>query len=183
MSNPPQDNSRIPLIRQVPPISVASPSELRPRTPGDVRWYRPSLGETMQLMGWRWIYFIPAALMLVSLFLLPWQMWLLQFFVLWWKLAVIAVVLPTGYALNVAKHILRSRKEPFCIHCGYELTGLVDDHICPECGERYTFRLIEEYKRDPQWFIKRYHMHQDIPIRDVPFEAGKSAKRKSRDGT
>ena len=183
MSDPPADNSRTPLVKQVPPTSVASPAELRPRTPDDVRWYRPSLADTARLLGWRWIYFLPAAMLLVLLFLLPLQFALSQLIFVWWKLAVIAVVLPAGHALKLARNVLRTRQEPFCIHCGYNLSNLPDNHVCPECGEPYTFRVIEEYKRDPAWFIQRYQMHGEIPVRDVPFNAGKSSRPRSRDGT
>ena len=177
------DDSKTPLVKRVPPPSVASPSELRPRDAGQVRWYKPTIEETLTLMGWRWVYFLPALAMIVSLFLIRWHIWLWQFMIVWWKLAVIAVVLPTGYAINTAKHIIRSRKEPFCIHCGYDLTGLPDNHTCPECGESYEFRIIEEYRRDPDWFIQRYQKHGEIPRADVPFQARRSTRKKSRDGT
>lgn len=102
---------------------------------------------------------------------------------IWWKLIPIAVVLPASYVINVSRHILRSRKGPFCIHCGYTLMGLPDHHTCPECGETYSFATIEEYRRDPNWFIRRYTMHRELPRRDEPFMAGIPKRPRSRDGT
>src|SRR3954462_2260124 len=139
MSMPPND-SHLPLVKRVPPPSVASPSELRPRDPRDVRWYKPTISETMRLMGWRWIYFAPAAGLIMLLFLSPTAVLLSNLVFVWWKLLTIAVVVPAGIAIGIAKNIIRQRTEPFCIHCGYELTTLPDNHVCPECGEPYTFR-------------------------------------------
>ena len=172
-----------PAIEQLPPTSVASPSELRPRNASDMRWYKPSLGQTLQLLGWRWVYFLPAAVMILALGFGLSHLWFLPLLIGSWKLMVIAIVVPTGYAIKNAKDILRNRKEPFCIHCGYDLSGLPDNHTCPECGESYNFRLIEEYKRDPQWFIDRYYKHRELPPVEAPFEARISKRPRSRDGT
>ena len=99
----------------------------------------------------------------------------------------ILVALPTIAAMNAAAHAIRNRKEPFCIHCGYDLTGLPDNHICPECGRQFSHRLIEEYRRDPNWFIERYKSRALVPVAEAPFPAGQvsstSKRRKSRDGT
>jgi hypothetical protein len=174
-----------PLVERIPPPTVASPSELRPRDPTDIRWYKPGFEETLKLMGWRWMYFLPAVGLLARVFLVPIQVWLTQIVFVYWKLLLIAVVLPCIVFVNTAKHIIRKRTEPFCIHCGYDLTSLPDNYICPECGERFSHRVIDEYRRDPHWFIERYKRQGEIPMRDVPFEARKSSgkKKRSRDGT
>src|SRR5262245_33824558 len=177
------DDSRLPLIERIPPPSVASPSDLRPRDAANVRWYRPTFAQAAWLLGWRWVYFVPAGLLLLLVAFASWHVWLLQLVLLWWKVMVIVVILPTTYAINLARPALRSRQEPFCIHCGYDLTGLGDNHVCPECGEPYTFRVIEEYKRDPEWFIKRYQMQQGLPPKELPFAAKASTRPRSRDGT
>jgi hypothetical protein len=107
-----------------------------------------------------------------------------QFVIYWWKLEVFAVALPITLAIGASKNIVARRKEPFCIHCGYELTGLPDHHNCPECGRPFCFAIIDEYRRDPHWFIERYNKRHEIPRADVPFQAGAvRSKRKSRDGT
>jgi hypothetical protein len=129
------------------------------------------------------LLFLPAAGLIAMLFLMPWYAFMSNVFVLWWKLLVPAVVLPAAYAFSLASHSIRQRKEPFCIHCGYDLSGLPDNHTCPECGEPYSWRIIDEYRRDPDWFIERYKKRNDIPAADVPFEARPSARKRSRDGT
>src|SRR5947208_142241 len=183
MSQPPEDFRR-PLTECVPPPNLASPSELRPRDPADVRWYKPGFEETLKLMSWRWIYFLPAIAMVLVLFALPRQLLFSQLIYVWWKILLIAVALPIGAFINAAKNIVRIRTEPFCIHCGYDLTNLPDNYICPECGEQYSHRVIEEYRRDPHWFIERYKKRGEIPAVDVPFAAGAvTRKKKSRDGT
>ena len=50
-----------------------------------------------------------------------------------------------GYGLRRAA---QARREPFCIFCGYNLTGLPDHYRCPECGRPYTWQMIEEYRAD-----------------------------------
>jgi hypothetical protein len=151
----------LPPIPPPPPAALqalASPQQLRPRDPHDVRWYRPSFFEALRRMGWRLIFFAPALLMLGLLLMIPFHLWAIQILVIGWKLALLAVVLPSMYAVRSAMEVLKQRKEPFCIHCGYDLSGLPDDHTCPECGEYYNFAVIAEYKRDPAWFIQRYRM-------------------------
>src|SRR3954464_9910591 len=110
------DDSDLPLNERLPPPNLASPGQLRPRDPKDVRWYKPGLSETLGLMGWRIIYFLPAVVLVGLLVLAPRQVfWPLV--LVGWKLIIPAIVLPSGYALNVARNILRTRPEPFCIHC------------------------------------------------------------------
>src|SRR5690348_13503520 len=102
------------------------------------RWYLPTWGERLALMKWRLLYFVPLLVMLTLLVFIP-------FVVLYlWKLLVIAVVVPLTAAANTAKNAIRLRKEPFCIHCGYDLTGLPDGHLCPECGIRFSWAEIDD---------------------------------------
>ena len=106
----------------------------------------------------------------------------------WWigfKWIVMLAALPVVAAGNVIRKAAANRKEPFCIHCGYTLTGLPEQGICPECGSTYSRQLIQEYRRDPQWFIKRYKAQKQLPQREAPFNSGPvtSRRRRSRDGT
>ena len=95
-------------------------------------------------------------------------------------LLIAAAISGVGYILNRA---IRTRREPFCIYCGYNLTGLPDAYRCPECGRPYTWEEIEEYRRDPPWFIERWKARQALPAADPPLEAGPSQRGKSSDGT
>jgi hypothetical protein len=130
-------------------------------------------------MGWRWLLFLPAVALAMLMVLVP----VSSIFIFGWKLMVIAVALPAGYLIKASRTIIRNRAEPFCIHCGYDLSNLPDNYICPECGEPYSHKVIDEYRRDPHWFIQRYSAHRKLPQADVPFDAMPSKRRKSRDGT
>lgn len=181
--------STLPLEKQVPRDAAASPTELLPAyvdQGAEPRWYLPSAAETARLLGWRWILFAPAITLIVLVLWIPTEPAMIQFLIGWWKLWVIAGALPAGVAINMAKHAIRSRRDPFCIHCGYGLTGLPDGHTCPECGRQFLHRIIEEYRRDPHWFIKRHRMAASLPKADVPFEARVTTsprRKRSRDGT
>jgi hypothetical protein len=164
---------------RLPPLTQASPAQMRPRDASDIRWYKPSWSEIARLMGWRWLLFLPAVALMALMVMAP----LTSIFIFGWKLMVIAVGLPGGYLIRTSRTIIRSRSEPFCIHCGYDLSNLPDNYICPECGEAYSHQIIDEYRRDPHWFIQRYSAHQELPRANAPFHALPSKRRKSRDGT
>lgn len=70
------------------------------------------------------------------------------------------------YALLRKPFTLAGIKKPICMHCGYDLTGLPDQHKCPECGIQYSFADIGKYKADPEgfreeWTVKRRSGPQD----------------------
>jgi hypothetical protein len=154
-------------------LQVGGPSEGDPAE----RWYLPTWGERARLMGWRLIYFVPLLLMLPLVVFAPFSV------LLWWKVVVIFVALPLGAAMNTAKHAIRLRKDPFCIHCGYALTGLAEGHRCPECGVSFTLAEIEDYRRDPHWFIQRQKIGRQLPPADRVFAAGPVRSKRRRDGT
>jgi len=165
----------------IPPESLASPGEME--WGDDITWWKPGFFETARLMGWRWVLVLPMVGLIVILALAPmdpviWQMmWVGGI-----KLLVIIVSLPFILAGQAFSKAVKMRGEPFCIHCGYDLVGLPDNHRCPECGRPYRFAMIDEYRRDPEAFIQRWKRRHEVPMRDQPFIAGVS-KRKSRDGT
>jgi len=179
------DQSRLPLEQRIPPTSVASPSQMRlDPNERDVPWYKPTFAESARLFGWRWIYFLPIFAVLALIVWVTMRPSMIQFALAWWKLEVFAIALPVTLAISASKNIIAQRKEPFCIHCGYDLTGLADNHNCPECGRSFSFAIIDEYRRDPHWFIERYKKRHDVPRADVPFHAGAiKSRKKSRDGT
>jgi hypothetical protein len=139
----------------------------------------------MRYLGWRWVLLLPAvgALGMLRAMVLEPGLWR----VFWYvgpKLSIMLLSLPfiaAGYAF---KQAIKARTEPFCIHCGYDLAGLPDHHRCPECGVPYSFGAIEEYRRDPAWFIQRYKAQREVSVEQAPFEAGpRSNRKRSRDGT
>ncbi len=56
---------------------------------------------------------------------------------------------------NNAKPLPRT---PFCIHCGYSLEKLPDDHRCPECGMPYNLAVINFYRRNPSRFRRMWKL-------------------------
>jgi len=146
------------------------------QTPAE-RWYLPSWWDRLHLMRWRLIYFLPAVLVLALVVFMPWSI------LLWWKLLIIVVGLPMTAAVNTAKHAVALRKEPFCIHCGYELTGLPEGHPCPECGVPFSLLEIDDYRRDPHWFIRRRTLNRELPQAGAVIEAGPVRSKRRRDGT
>ena len=100
-----------------------------------------------------------------------------------WKPIVMVIAIPILISISAMGSALRARREPFCIHCGYSLQGLPDHYPCPECGRPNCLRLIDEYRRDPAWFIARCRARLTLPSTHVPFSAGSvRSRRRSRDG-
>ena len=177
--------SERPLEEQLPRSVVASPGEVRAH-PGDenVTWWRPSWQEAAGQVGWRWVLLMPAVLMvgllIAAAICIPLRPVLL---IIGAKMLLLSAAIAVSLAGWVMRRMARARKEPFCIHCGYNLTSLPDNYRCPECGRPYNWRVIEEYRRDPQWFIERWKKHHQLPSADMPFDAGPVVKRRSKDGT
>jgi hypothetical protein len=147
----------------------------------DARWYKPDWAETARLLGWRWVYCLPLVLLIVMLVMIP--ALTIPILIYGWKLIALAVVLPLTAFGAAARKVVRNRKDPFCIHCGYSLVGLPDGHRCPECGQKFLLRVIDEYRRDPDFFIERHRKARSAPAEQAPFAAGPVRSRKSRDGT
>jgi hypothetical protein len=148
-------------------------------------WWRPDWKSAIGSVGYRWL----AALAALALFtLIPLVVLFsgeagpLAIFLI--KLIVLFGVATVSLALYVLRNAVRMRHEPFCIFCGYNLSGLPDDYRCPECGRNYTFKMIDEYRSDPSWFIQRWRARQQLPPSDRPLDVPANApRRRSRDGT
>lgn len=182
MSEP---NLKRPLHKQLPPAVIASPAGAQWLHDPDIVFWRPEWHDMVRHVGWRWVLLVPGVILLALLVVLPFRLDLIQLlFIGGGKLAVFAIGLPIVLAGHVIKQAIGARREPFCIHCGYDLTNLPDLHHCPECGRFYSLRLNAEYRRDPRWFIERCRMHKELPQTPAGFAAGPTAgRRRSRDGT
>lgn len=167
----PQDNE---VSEQTDPSAEETP----------IRWWRPGWHDVIATAGWWWILLVIAtivlALVLAGILLITG----FAFTGLLLKPAAILVggaVVLVGYVIRKAT---QARREPFCIFCGYCLAGLPDDYRCPECGRAYTWRQIDDYRRDPQWFIERWKARQNLPPPDPRVDTGPARpRRRSKDGT
>jgi hypothetical protein len=161
------------------PSPTTDPSWLP--APGEPFW-KPRLLESLRYLRWR-ILLIALALGFAGLmfYLLRWTqlVWVISL----WKPITMVVAIPILASVSTVHSALRARRDPFCIHCGYSLEGLPDHYHCPECGRPYCLRLIEEYRRDPAWFVQRCRARLTLPSMHMPFEAGPVRSRRSRDGT
>lgn len=122
-----------------------------------VRWWKPSLATLLGELGWAWWLLLG----LCTLVLAGWVA-ILPFAGIWglvtYKIALLGVVVILTIRSKAVRRILAARREPFCIHCGYSLDGLDAFGDCPECGMPYSLAVVEDYRRDPAWFIRRYEM-------------------------
>jgi hypothetical protein len=188
------DSPEHPLERQIPPTVHATPSDVRPGPDADdeIRWWKPGFHDVVEYVGWRWLFVVPAML-LIALILLSWLTgWFVPFIfrtnpgfiAAEAKLAILAGGVALSCLVYVTRRAVRARSEPFCIYCGYNLSNLPDDYRCPECGRPYTWKLIDEYRRDPHWFIERWKLRDQHRQESAALDAGAVPRRnRARDGT
>lgn len=172
------------IIEVAPQHALASPCQVSAQPDVGAPFWLPGWRDILRHMGWRWVLLLPAAglIAIAVAGVLDPRRWAL-FWYIGFKPLIIIVAIPAVLVMHLARTAIKLRREPFCIHCGYDLSGLQDNHACPECGRPYTFAVVEEYRRDPHWFIQRWKAQHQIPAADAPFIAGSGKRRKSRDGT
>jgi len=179
----PQDASGPDAV--LPPPIHATPGDVKP-IPGEaITWWQPGWRDVRVFVGWRWVFLSPVIIVVLlaagGVFWAPLRG---PFFMLGAELLVLVIAVALSLAGYVIQRAVKARREPFCIYCGYNLTGLPDDYRCPECGRPYTWRLIAEYRKDSQWFITRWKLYGQQPPAQGVFPAGPTPrKRRSRDGT
>ncbi|MGD0463983.1 MAG: hypothetical protein ABSB74_15985 [Tepidisphaeraceae bacterium] len=145
-------------------------------------FWKPRLRDSLRYLRWR-ILLLALSLALAILILLNLRWARFAWAISLWKPIVMVVAIPILVFISAIGSALQARREPFCIHCGYSLQGLPDHYPCPECGRPNCRRLIDEYRRDPAWFIARCRARLTLPSTHVPFNAGPvRSRRRSRDG-
>jgi hypothetical protein len=184
-SNLPGDNRGEHPIDIVPPTTRPVAFDIHhPAYGDDVPFWKPDLTDIAKHLGWRWVLFLPTVLLLGSIAASVYFLHTLTpLLVGGGKLMILCVGIAVSAAGTAIKSATKSRKEPFCIHCGYSLVGLSEDRVCPECGRPFSYALIDEYRRDPHWFVQRYKARKAPEIADTAFQAGSVRRKKSRDGT
>lgn len=147
------------------PAEAIDPDFLLRFNDEEIPFWRPTLGYTAQAIGWRWVFLFPALTVVVWL-----PLWLIfhsralmyaapHLIFLWgFSLAVVISIVE-----EAVKHGVRRRLEPFCIHCGYNVEGLGDEGRCPECGRLFLRSLIDEFRKDPEFFAHRCRKAKSHP--------------------
>jgi len=175
--------------REIPHESLGTAVEVAPGPEAEDVWWTPGWKDLARAVGWRWILVVPAVGVVALCVLALMNPRYLGG--LWWlgvKGMIYALAIPVALLGSVIRRVTSARTEPFCIHCGYALHGLPESGTCPECGSGYTRQMIDEYRRDPKWFIARYKAQKDLPphheVGGLPPPAVIGGpRRKSRDGT
>lgn len=134
---------------------------------GPVRWWRPSIVTMIRELEvwWLLVVAVGAALVAGGIALVP----ILGCF---GTLLSNAVLLGVAELLAARSRAIRrgmaARRGPFCIHCGYSLRGLSDHGSCPECGMAYSLNIVNDFRRDPDWFIRRFEMiRQELKLQEA----------------
>ena len=148
------------------PAPVPTP---QPADEPNVPYWQPTHGETMKLLGWRWLLALPA-LAMVGLTIVGLVVGnpFLAYNTCGFGVITFVIIIPAVVLGHAARTAVSMRKEPFCIHCGYDLTSQPDHYRCPECGRPYTFAQINEYRQNPWWYNQRRKLATKTPAAQIP---------------
>jgi hypothetical protein len=125
-------------------------------------FWTPSWAHVFRYLGWRTLLVLPSVAAAILLAWLLMQRWYWNASGPFAELLVAVALVPAPGFYWAVRRIVRRRKDPFCIHCGYTLLGLPDGHHCPECGRRFSLALVNEYRRDPHRFVR--HWRARVPV-------------------
>lgn len=134
----------------------------------DVPFWRPGAPDIARGIGWKWLIVLPAALFVVGapigaiMFISRGRA--SEFAAHLIKLWVFALGVVITVVLGSVRRVVGNRKDDFCIHCGYSMTGLGDVGKCPECGRPFVRKVIAEYRKDPHFFAHRYGKLKSHPV-------------------
>jgi hypothetical protein len=124
----------------------------------DPPFWRPSIAELSAELGWRWVLVLPG--LVAATLLLGWMVFSPGIGV--WSVGSYLLTLLAALGISTGavafSRVMKRIREPFCIHCGYPLVGLENHSRCPECGRRFDFAMVAEYRKNPGWFAQRYRL-------------------------
>lgn len=194
VENQPKEKARTGGFDVVPPQVTGSPAEMHAPPldalspdfvtvfDGTTPWWRPRMADIAKVIGWRFIFLIPALALVIGI---PVMMVYAprassQMLGMEIKLLLFSIGVCISTVIWAMKNVTKARKDYFCIHCGYTVDGLADKGTCPECGRGFSRGMIEEYKKDPHFFVDRWRAVKTAP-KFKPFAAGQG--KTPHDGT
>ena len=151
-----------------------------PRRPPKLVWWRPRWREVLRRTPWAWAMLAPilvgVALVAGGAVAGPGHG---AVFWVGMKILLLALVIPAVTWDHLRHNVIRARLDPFCIHCGWTLTGLPQEGRCPECGRAYRMKVVEMFRRDPQWVMAYWRLSGKPPSAEV-FEKHHPARASHR---